>query len=105
MGEPQDVTADRIVRDLLMPYARNDSNATINVNAGGIGVWIAAACCAVMLASGLIAAFWVSREFTRLDRENDARREEAMRMQSYLSAIYVQAPHLKPSSEESNDAE
>lgn len=102
MGEPQDVTADRIVRDLLMPYARNDSNATITIHAGGVGVWIAAACCAVMLAAGLIAAFWVSREFTRLDRENDARREEAMRMQSYLSAIYVRAPELKPKDEKAN---
>lgn len=43
------------------------SNATIAVNAGGLGVWIATTACFVMLAALLVGAFWVSREFTRVD--------------------------------------
>lgn len=50
----------------------NHGTSTVTINAGGIGVWIATTACAVMLASLLVGAFWVSREFTRLDaRLND----------------------------------
>lgn len=42
-------------------------NATISVNAGGLGVWISATSCFVVLAVVLMGAFWVSREFTRVD--------------------------------------
>lgn len=46
--------------------------ATINVNAGGVGVFISGLCCAVMLTALLVGAFWVSREFNRIDsRFND----------------------------------
>lgn len=69
--EPEQVTADRLIRELLLPH-RNDSSSTININAGGIGVWIATSACAVMLAALLVGLFWVSREFNRIDnRFND----------------------------------
>lgn len=76
--------------------------STITVNAGGVGVWICGTACCVMLAVSMVAGMWVSREFTRIDREMGDRQDEMDRMQAYLSAIYAHAPHLKPK-EESNE--
>lgn len=49
----------------------NQGVATIHVNAGGVGVWVAVTCCLIMLGitivAGSISAIWLSREFTRID--------------------------------------
>lgn len=48
------------------------SNATIAVNAGGMGVWIATTACLVMLGMMVVGAFWLSSEFDRINsRFND----------------------------------
>lgn len=52
--EPEHVTADRLIRELLLPH-RNESSSTITFNAGGAGVWIAITCCLVMAAVLAIA--------------------------------------------------
>lgn len=75
MEEPAEVTADRIVRELLLPH-RNDSNSEININAGGAGAWIAVwvttVACGVMVTGLLVGALWMSRELNRIDsRFND----------------------------------
>lgn len=105
MGEPQEVIADRIL-EMLVP--RSTSNSTITVHHDGKGTWIAVTACLVMLAVVIvgtaIGSVWLSREFARVDKELNERKEEGQRMQSYLSAIYVQAPQLKPA-EESKDAD
>lgn len=69
------------------------------INGGGVGVWIATTCCVVMIALLLVGSIWMSREFARVDKELLERKEEGQRMQSYLSAIYVNAPQLKPKDE------
>lgn len=101
MGDPQDVIQDRLL-EMLMP-GRNSSNSTITVHHDGKGTWIAVTACLVMLAVVMvgtaIASVWLSREFARVDKELNERKEEGQRMQSYLSAIYVQAPQLKPAEE------
>jgi len=84
MGDPQDVTADRILRELLMP-ARSNSNSTITVNAGGLGIWVAVAACAVMLGVNLFLAVIVIDHGRKIDDLND-----------YLTAVCMMAPHLKP---------
>jgi hypothetical protein len=60
-------------------------NATITVNAGGVGVWVAVTCCAVMLTIGIIGGFLYIDQSRKVDQ-----------MQDYLNAIYMQAPYLKP---------
>jgi len=90
-------TAERLLKELLGVPLNNTS--TITINAGGVGVWVAVTCCLVMLFSTLIGAVWLSREFARVDKELNERKEEGQRMQSYLSAIYVQAPSLRPPEE------
>lgn len=75
---------------------KNIGNATITVNAGGVGVWVAVTCCLVMLALLLLGSLWASREMNRFDQEMQARKDENSKMTAYLQAIYVQAPQLKP---------
>lgn len=66
-------------------------------------VWICVTSCLVMLTVTIVGAIfggqWLSREFGRVDKELNERKEEGQRMQSYLSAIYVNAPQLKPKEE------
>lgn len=104
MGDPQEVIADRILEMLVPP--RNASSSTITVHHDGKGTWIAVTACLVMLAVVIvgtaIASVWMAREFARIDKELNERKEEGQRMQSYLSAIYVQAPQLKPAEESSH---
>lgn len=67
----------------------NSSNATIQVNAGGIGMWVAVTCCAVMFVLGIAMAVLGGLAYTSTQQRLD-------RMQDYLNAIYMQAPQLKP---------
>lgn len=47
--------------------ATNTNTAKIEVNAGGIGIWIAATCCIVVVAVVFVGSVYISREFTRQD--------------------------------------
>lgn len=95
--------------DNLDQMATNQSGqqsvSSITVDAGGVGVWIASTACMVMLGVLIVGGLWMSRELNRIDVTMSERKEEADRMQTYLSAIYAQAPHLKPKDEEKKDAE
>ena len=62
------------------------SSSTINLNAGGIGVWIATVACGVMLGIGILGATIIVDQQRKIDD-----------MQHYLNAIYMQAPSLRPS--------
>ena len=69
--------------------AGNRNSAKIEVNAGGVGVWIATTACCVMVAVGLFMGLWVvdlSRKVSELN--------------NYLQAIYMMAPQLKPKDNE-----
>lgn len=73
--EPQEVTGDRILAELL---GRNNSRAEIHINAGGIGVWIATTACLVMLAINVILVAVVMDQSRKVDDLGD-----------YLNAIYM----------------
>jgi len=45
----------------------NTNTAKIEVNAGGIGVWLAATCCIVVMAVVIVGSVYITREFTRQD--------------------------------------
>lgn len=83
MGDPQDVIADRLL-EMLVP-GRNSANSTITVHHDGKGTWIAVTACLVMLAVNIFLAVLVIDHSRKIDDLGD-----------YLSAIYMQAPHLKP---------
>jgi hypothetical protein len=77
------VTAERLVREML--GAQSTNTATITVNAGGVGLWLAVTCCVVALVASAFLALMVHDQARQIDRLDD-----------YLNAIYAQAPHLKP---------
>lgn len=63
----------------------NTNTARIEVNAGGVGVWIATTCCLVVMVVSMFLGLWVVDLSRKVSDLND-----------YLAAIYMQAPHLKP---------
>ena len=69
------------------------SRSTVTINGGGIGVWIATVCCAVMLGISIIGAAVIIDQGRRISDLND-----------YLAAIYMQAPHLRPDSPDKEGA-
>lgn len=78
-----------------MDNSRNTSQSgvsTITVNAGGVGVWVCATLCGMMLIASLIGAIWMSREFNRYDVSLSERKQESDRAQTYLSSIYGRMP-------------
>lgn len=93
MLEPEDVrrfseAITRVERLGQEMGANSDSQinqTTVTVQAGGIGVWAAVTCCAVMLAVNLCLLLVLSGHDRKIERLED-----------YLQAIYTQAPHLKP---------
>lgn len=79
-------------RALRMSMGHGASNATITVQAGGIGVMLAVGACALMLAINVMQL--VDR--ARLDSEIRELRAADKDHDNHLSAIYMMAPHLKP---------
>jgi hypothetical protein len=67
MEEPTHITAERIVRELTGAALNNSSNSRVDVHHDGRGTWFSATCCAVMVAVMIVAGFWLSREFNRID--------------------------------------
>lgn len=78
------------------PHNRIGNQSTITLNAGGVGVWIATACCAFMFAVVIIGGAWFSADAARRDREVAEIREDQRATKAYLQGIWQQAPHLKP---------
>jgi hypothetical protein len=79
-----------LLRELIRP--RTESVATVNVNAGGVGVWLAMTACCVMLAVSILLALEVGHI-----------RQQTREMQHQLNAIYVLAPQLKEIANERRD--
>lgn len=101
MNESKDDIAEGIglLRGLISPKIGGDAKIELHINAGGVGVWIAATCCLITLSAvlvgGLVAGLWLTREFTRVDVTLSERKEENDRAQTYLSSIFGRVPELK----------
>ncbi len=74
--------AERTLELLLRPTNANASS--ININAGGVGVWIATTACCVMMAMNLFLLFSVFNQDRRIERLED-----------YITSMFTQAPYLK----------
>lgn len=86
-GENSSTQELELMRQLF--GARQTGTATVNVNLGGSGVWIAVTACVSTLAAciplGIVLTIAVVDQGRRIDR-----------MQDHLTAIYMMAPHLQP---------
>jgi len=85
MNNDLERTLDRL--DKVLPHLSSNNTvgtSTINVNAGGIGVWLAVTCTAVATTLCMVMVLM----YVDTNRKYD-------RMQDLLSVIYQQAPWLK----------
>lgn len=79
------------LRDLLplLSAARgivsHSPSSQIVVNAGGVGVWLAATCAGLCFVMVVVLAMLYVDHSRKIDD-----------LSHYLNAIYMQAPHLKP---------
>ena len=63
----------------------SNSTSTIQVNAGGIGVWLAVTCCLLAVLAVVFMSLVVLDQRREIDDLNH-----------HLTAIYMLAPHLRP---------
>lgn len=89
-----------------MGDTKNIGTANVNINAGGVAVWISATCCIAMLVGLVVGAVLlasksndINREFSRMDAANHKQDKDLSDLHDYLSAIYMQAPQLRPKDE------
>ena len=83
MESRHDALMERLI-DAMRKQADNSSNSTITFNAGGIGVWLAASACAVMLGVNMVLIVILADHSRKIDDLGD-----------YIHAIYMAAPSLK----------
>ena len=92
---------DALARDTLSRLERvgktagSNNVSSITVQAGGIGVWLSATCCAVMLASLLVLAVVGAAAYT--DMRADIR---ALRDTDNAIRAYIHTGILKPATDE-----
>lgn len=93
------------VRRMATNHSGNQIVQPVTIQAGGIGVWIAATCCFVMLGLIVLGALWMSRELTRIDQRAAEQEVKIDRANTFLSAIWANAPELekKVKSEQEKD--
>lgn len=103
--------ADKVTQDMARLITDRSSFGTATINANvhneGRGTWIAASCCAVMLAVVAVCIGFYIRDSNRMYSEiSDIRKHHdsdvqemhatESKMQAYLNVIYQKAPYLKP---------
>ena len=64
------------------------NTATVRIDAGGVGIWIATTACIVMLFVSMIGAMWASNEFRRADDERREMREKTELHQVYINSLF-----------------
>lgn len=87
----------------LLRALRGSNNTTVQINAGGIGVGVSVGINILTFAAAA-AMFWalseVKADMRKLDSDKSAEIRDLQRelqvAKDYLSAIYMQAPHLRP---------
>lgn len=75
---------ERVRRDLDVLLPRNHNAATITVNAGGIGVWIAVTCCLMSLVVNVALGFAMLNQARKIDELN-----------AYVTATYMISPAIQ----------
>ncbi len=87
--EELDRTLERAERLIpLLGSSNQTGTSTITVNAGGIGVWLAASCCAVAVAVCFVGAVFVSALINDLNRQTQELRQKDEIHDAYFSAGY-----------------
>lgn len=80
----------------LLKALRGTNTTTVQINAGGVGVWLCTTALAVVCALSIVMAVVSRQEAQRRDDDIRELRTDIKALNDYLAAIYMQAPHLKP---------
>lgn len=88
-----------VLRELRMANGPTPGSSNIQVNGGGVGVWIATVCCALMLGISLIGAMVILDQ----NRQLAEIREDAKETRSFVTAIYTMAPSLNPANQKETE--
>lgn len=83
----------------LLRALRGTNTTTVQINAGGVGVWLCTTALAVVCALSVVFVVVSRQEAQRRDAEVSELRRDVQTLRDYLAAIYAQAPHLKPEEE------
>src|SRR5690606_34960925 len=77
----------------LTPKTTANGTSTINVNAAGMAVWIAATCCAVMLVSLMVVSVIGAVWFADINQQTRELRQKDDLLQAYINVAYgAQSP-------------
>jgi hypothetical protein len=80
----------------LLKALRGTNTTTVQINAGGVGVWLCTTALAVVCALSVVFVVVSRQEAQRRDMEMTEMRRDVQTLRDYLAAIYASAPHLKP---------
>lgn len=80
----------------LLKALRGTNTTTVQINAGGVGVWLCTTALAVVCALSVVFVVVSRQEAQRRDTEMTELRRDVQTLRDYLAAIYASAPHLKP---------
>lgn len=81
------------VKGLTAPTATG--NATITVNAGGVGLWVAVTACLVSMAISIVGLILVGLALSDLNRQTQELRQSDATTQAYLNAYFSQPKEPK----------
>jgi hypothetical protein len=86
-------TEDRIalVR-ALVDQPGNTNTSSVQINAGGVGIWIAITACLIMLAVTMVGSIFIAIALSDLNRQTQELREADVVLQAYINAGYVSQP-------------
>jgi hypothetical protein len=104
MSESEDVARDfrlgmeRLDSALARVERAAGGNATINVNAGGVGVLITTVCCAIVVAVNFVGAFWLMSDRAKSSADLTEIRDQLRERRDGENAIraYINTGILKP---------
>lgn len=93
--------ADQMAKAIADVRHMASSNATIHINAGGVGVWLAATCCLAMLAAGFVGGLWMVSDRAERAAELTEIRDQLRERRDGENAIraYINTGILKPKAE------
>jgi uncharacterized membrane protein len=83
----------------MLRALRGTNTTTVQINAGGVGVWLCTTALAVVCALSVVFVVVSRQEAQRRDMEMTEMRRDVQTLRDYLAAIYASAPHLKPKEE------
>lgn len=90
-------TEDRIAMvRALMEQPSNSNTSSVQINAGGVGIWIAITACLIMLAVTMVGSIFIAIALSDLNRQTQELREKDDILQAYINAGYIQPEKESP---------